>query len=180
MPRPKGLPKTGGRAKGTPNRRTAELAERIDAMDCCPAEGLARIGQAAERDGNLDLARAAYSDLAPYLYARRKAVEHGGGLGLEQLITYSIHTGVPRGPLDPPGDTPAAPATRPLERAEAPPPPMPAPEAPRAPAPAARGSAGLPRIRILPEPPPPAARPNDWDRPAPSGGHSHAYDPFSE
>ena len=32
MSRPSGLPKTGGRQKGTPNRRTMELQERIEEL----------------------------------------------------------------------------------------------------------------------------------------------------
>ncbi len=35
MPRPKGVPKTGGRSKGTPNKATAEI--RAAAAKLCPA-----------------------------------------------------------------------------------------------------------------------------------------------
>jgi hypothetical protein len=43
MPRPQGLPKTGGRKKGTPNRRTGILAEELHCMGFHPAAELARL-----------------------------------------------------------------------------------------------------------------------------------------
>jgi len=67
--------KTGGRTKGVPNKRTAELAEMLHSMSCCPAEGLARIAQQAESEGNWPLAVDAYKTLLPYLYPKRKAIE---------------------------------------------------------------------------------------------------------
>ena len=33
--------KTGGRTKGTPNRRTAEVSEKLEALGCDPIEGMA-------------------------------------------------------------------------------------------------------------------------------------------
>jgi hypothetical protein len=33
--------KTGGRVKGTPNKRTAEVQEGLDALGCDPIEGMA-------------------------------------------------------------------------------------------------------------------------------------------
>ena len=41
--RPPGLPKTGGRQKGTPNKATQTVAEKLDALGCDPIEGMARI-----------------------------------------------------------------------------------------------------------------------------------------
>jgi hypothetical protein len=41
--RPKGLPRTGGRQKGTPNRTTAELREQIAAAS--PVEFLIKIAE---------------------------------------------------------------------------------------------------------------------------------------
>lgn len=35
-----GLPKTGGRQKGTPNRATAVLKDKLAALGCDPAEEL--------------------------------------------------------------------------------------------------------------------------------------------
>jgi len=41
--RPPGLPKTGGRKKGTPNRATVAVAEKLAAIGCDPIQELARI-----------------------------------------------------------------------------------------------------------------------------------------
>jgi hypothetical protein len=42
MSRPKGLPKTGGRKKGTPNRSTSELKDLLASCDYEPATQLIR------------------------------------------------------------------------------------------------------------------------------------------
>lgn len=100
--------KTGGRKAGTQNKRTvalsAGLAERLEALQFCPIEALIRVGRAAEAAGELDLARAAFADVAPFVYPRKKAVEHGGGVGIENLVraSFTVVTGVPRAPDDPP------------------------------------------------------------------------------
>ncbi len=41
--RPPGQPKTGGREKGTPNRDTAALQEKLVALGCDPTEELVKI-----------------------------------------------------------------------------------------------------------------------------------------
>lgn len=43
--RPPGLPKTGGRAKGTPNRATAALKEKLAALGYDPVDELVKIAQ---------------------------------------------------------------------------------------------------------------------------------------
>jgi len=43
--RPLGLPKTGGREKGTPNRDTAVLREKLVALGCDPTEELVKIAR---------------------------------------------------------------------------------------------------------------------------------------
>ena len=46
MPRPKGLPRTGGRKKGTPNKRTLEVQELIDRTGCTdPLEAMIQIAE---------------------------------------------------------------------------------------------------------------------------------------
>lgn len=65
--------KTGGRKKGTPNRRTAEVAERLAALDCDPLEGMAAL---AMDDSNApELRGRMYAELAQYLYPKRRAIE---------------------------------------------------------------------------------------------------------
>ena len=67
--------KTGGRKRGTPNKRTADLIERLERLKCDPIEALARIAKGAEKAGDLDLARRCHADLMPYRYARQKPVD---------------------------------------------------------------------------------------------------------
>ena len=66
----------GGRAPGTPNKRTTELIERLAELKCDPVEGLARI--AADANTDVALRARVYADLLPYLYPKRKAVELSG------------------------------------------------------------------------------------------------------
>jgi hypothetical protein len=43
--RPPGLPKTGGRARGTPNRATLALKEKLASLDCDPMVELVKIAR---------------------------------------------------------------------------------------------------------------------------------------
>lgn len=67
--------KTGGRKKGTPNKRTQIVIDRLDELECDPLEGLVRIAQEAEQAGDYSLAGRMYSELAQYCYPKRKAVD---------------------------------------------------------------------------------------------------------
>ncbi len=68
--RPLGLPKTGGRTKGTPNRATVVLKEKLAALGCDPAEELVKIAQDSKTlvESKVQI----YSTLMPYLYPKRK------------------------------------------------------------------------------------------------------------
>lgn len=82
--------KTGGRAKGTPNKASAEREAEIAASGLTPLDymlGILRDENAAveRRD---DMAKAA----APYVHPRLAAVEHGGKID----GTFTVVTGVPR------------------------------------------------------------------------------------
>jgi len=65
--------KTGGRQAGTPNKRTAEVTERLAALGCDPIEGLARI--ALDETNAIEIRLRAYSELAPYAEPKRKSIE---------------------------------------------------------------------------------------------------------
>lgn len=66
----KGKAKTGGRKKGTPNKRTKELAEVLGSFD--PADKLVQIYNETD---DLDLKAQICRDLLKYVYPQRKAVE---------------------------------------------------------------------------------------------------------
>ncbi len=73
MPRPPGLPKTGGRKQGTLNRSTQAIIDKLDELGCDPIEGLARI--AMDVDSPRELRVRCYAELAQYVYPKRKAAE---------------------------------------------------------------------------------------------------------
>jgi len=81
MPRPKGLPKTGGRAKGTPNRRSQNIMEKLEALGCDPIAGLAHIAMnkkqklGVRKDVPVELRAQMYKELAQYVALKRKAAE---------------------------------------------------------------------------------------------------------
>lgn len=65
--------KTGGRSAGTPNKRTQEVVERLQGLDCDPIEGMARI--AMDKGTPLELRGRMYAELAQYVACKRKAME---------------------------------------------------------------------------------------------------------
>jgi hypothetical protein len=94
MPFVKGHARVGGRQKGAkPNRViviSAQLAKdprvRLEELGCDPLAGLARIGAACE-ETDPGIARLAYSDLASFLWARKKSVEVSGSVDVNHSIT---------------------------------------------------------------------------------------------
>jgi len=75
MPRPSGLPKTGGRKKGTPNKKTQEQIEAVKSDGITPLEYLLQVMRDEGREPNvrIDAAKAA----APYVHAKLSSVELG-------------------------------------------------------------------------------------------------------
>ena len=73
MPRPRGLPKTGGRSRGTPNKATQCVLNRLQELGCDPITGLATI--AMSQTSSLDLKFRCFTELAQYAYPRRKALD---------------------------------------------------------------------------------------------------------
>jgi hypothetical protein len=67
--------KTGGRTKGTPNKKTQDVLAKLEALECDPIEGMARLAQQAEGEGDKSLAARLYAELAPYTAPKRKAIE---------------------------------------------------------------------------------------------------------
>jgi hypothetical protein len=69
----------GGRKIGTPNRRTAEGAERLAELGCEPIEGMARLS--IDQTKSPELRGRMFSELAEFVAPKRKAVEHTGADG---------------------------------------------------------------------------------------------------
>jgi hypothetical protein len=81
--------KTGGRKKGVLNRRTAELVERLDALNCDPVTALTRISKS--ESATLELRARINLELLQYLFPRRKAVDFGVGGSHETPPIFHIH-----------------------------------------------------------------------------------------
>jgi hypothetical protein len=65
--------KTGGRAAGTPNKRTQYLQQRLEVLGVDPVMGLAAI--ANDESAPLELRASVQMDLMTYLYPKRKALD---------------------------------------------------------------------------------------------------------
>ena len=65
--------KTGGRRAGTPNRRTQEVRDQLEALGCDPIEGMARL--ALDPANSSELRARMYSELAQYVAPKRKSVD---------------------------------------------------------------------------------------------------------
>jgi hypothetical protein len=62
-----------GRRRGAIGLKSAALANRLDELDCDPAEALVRLGKKAEAAGDLDLAIKAFFALMPFRWPKLRA-----------------------------------------------------------------------------------------------------------
>ena len=95
--------KTGGRQKGTPNRKTAELRERVAKTGMMPldvilkhmrwherkADAAVRRKDDAEAERHMKEADDAANRAAPYLHAKLSAVEVGGSGGQPLVVNIT-------------------------------------------------------------------------------------------
>lgn len=77
MPKTTGAPKTGGRKKGTPNKRTQVLHEVLDELGFDVIEKLNKLLPQLKPDKQAGV----LLDLLTYLYPKRKAIEISGENG---------------------------------------------------------------------------------------------------
>ena len=83
--------KTGGRRKGSANKKTLEVQHKLAALGCDPIAGMAQI--AMNRKNSAELRGRMFSELAQYIAPKRKAIEHTGEEGAAMRII--VETGVP-------------------------------------------------------------------------------------
>jgi len=81
----------GGRHKGTPNKQTKAVAERLEALGCDPLEGMARI--AMDEKQPIGLRAQMYKELAQYVAPNRKALEHKGEMAGHTPPVFVIDIG---------------------------------------------------------------------------------------
>ena len=70
----------GGRTKGTPNKRTAEVQAKLDELGCDPIQGMAQI--ALDESNPKELRAQMYKELAQYIAPKRRATEISGEIGM--------------------------------------------------------------------------------------------------
>jgi hypothetical protein len=68
--------KTGGRTKGTPNKKTVEVCKRMEQLGFDPIKSMVEICNQAMADKDYSLAGQMAKELAQYIYPKRKAIEH--------------------------------------------------------------------------------------------------------
>lgn len=76
----KGHKKTGGRKKGTPNKRTADIIERLQGVDIVGE--LLLIAATTEKE---ETKVTVYKELMKYVYPQRKAVEIANEIELPEF-----------------------------------------------------------------------------------------------
>ena len=85
--------KTGGRIRGTPNRRSLDIQAMLDALGCNPIEGMAIL--AMDEATPIDIRARMYAELAQYVAPKRRASE------VQQTTNKQVvfNIGLPRNPL---------------------------------------------------------------------------------
>ena len=68
--------KTGGRSKGTPNKKTQIIQQQMEDLGFDPIESMIEISRLAMANKDYSLAMQVAKELAQYIYPKRKAVEH--------------------------------------------------------------------------------------------------------
>lgn len=71
MARPAGLPKTGGRKKGTPNRRSELLSDNLNELGLDISERITELLPQLSTEKQMN----ALIQLLPYIFPKRKALE---------------------------------------------------------------------------------------------------------
>jgi hypothetical protein len=84
--------KYGGRVKGTPNKKTQGVIDKLAELKCDPIEGMAKIAEQAMSEGDLPLAGNMYKELAQYVAPKRKAMEISGDKDAPLAITQVERT----------------------------------------------------------------------------------------
>jgi hypothetical protein len=69
----------GGRSKGTPNKRTIAVAEKLEELGYDPIEGMARI--TVDEKLKMSIRAQMHKELAQYVASKRKAIEVRGEAG---------------------------------------------------------------------------------------------------
>lgn len=89
--------KTGGRIKGTPNRKTADVIERLERLGCDPIEGMAAI--AMDPANAPELRGRMFAELAGYVAPKRRALDVTAASAPPVTIRIGIPQRIPTVPV---------------------------------------------------------------------------------
>lgn len=92
--------KTGGRKKGSLNKRNQEIAEQAIKDGITPLEVMLKAMRMKADEGDWTGAAAIAKDAAPYMHARLASVEQTGPNG-GPMVTETIYRWAPPSPLPP-------------------------------------------------------------------------------
>ena len=90
--------KYGGRVKGTPNKSSQTIMDKLSDLNCDPIEGMATIAKKAMDEGEFILAGTMYKELAQYVAPKRKSIEVSGEMELD--VVQDVMVGFRDVPLD--------------------------------------------------------------------------------
>lgn len=94
MPRPKGLPKTGGRKPGIRNKLSESARQLMQEFGFDPLKGMMAI--AADPKNDMGLRGRMYSELAQYAYPKLRQVEHSGPGGAAIALAIDPYEAIER------------------------------------------------------------------------------------
>jgi hypothetical protein len=83
----------GGRQRGTPNRASTEISEKLAALGCDPIAGMAQL--AMDPSNSPELRARMYAELAPYVFPKRKAIEHSAADDAGIIVRIAKYTPEP-------------------------------------------------------------------------------------
>lgn len=76
------------RPKGSKNKRTQEIEEKLAALGCDPIEGMAKI--AKNPKNTAELRGKMFAELAQYVAPKRKAIEHSGDMPGQTTVVIDL------------------------------------------------------------------------------------------
>lgn len=77
-----------GRPRGSPNKRTLDVIEKLARLKCDPIAGMAKL--AMDKNNPADLRGRMFSELAQYVAPKRKALEHSADAGMLEAFLARI------------------------------------------------------------------------------------------
>jgi hypothetical protein len=78
----------GGRRRGSPNKSTLDVIDKLAALHCDPITGMAKL--VMDKSNAPELRGRMFAELAQYVAPKRKALEHSGDAGMIDALLARI------------------------------------------------------------------------------------------